>query len=71
MGLLNWLNSGKTKERDAAKSGFEKAVSSSGDSKELRALRIRIALRSKTGLDIIFRKAMKTIASHEEVGSRG
>ena len=66
MGLMNWLGSGKTKERDAAKAGFEKAVSSSGDSKELRALRIRIALRSKTGLDIIFRKAMKTIASHEE-----
>lgn len=66
MGLLNWLGSGKTKERDAARAGFEKAISSSGDSKELRALRIRIALRSKTGLDIIFRKAMKTIASHDE-----
>jgi hypothetical protein len=66
MGLLNWLGGGKSKERDTAKNGFEKAVSSTGDSKELRALRIRIALRSKTGLDIIFRAAMKAIASHEE-----
>lgn len=66
MGLLNWLGGGKAKERDTAKNGFEKAVSSSGDSRELRALRIRIALRSKTGLDIIFRTAMKAIASHEE-----
>lgn len=66
MGLLSWLGSAKAKDRDSAKSGFEKAVSSSGDSKELRALRIRVALRSKTGLDIIFRKAMKAIASHEE-----
>ena len=66
MGLLNWLGGGKAKERDTAKNGFEKAVSSSGDSRELRALRIRIALRSKTGLDIIFRAAMKAIASHEE-----
>jgi hypothetical protein len=66
MGLLNWLGGGKAKERDTAKNGFEKAVSSSGDSRELRALRIRIALRSKTGLDIIFRSAMKAIASHEE-----
>jgi len=66
MGLFDWLDNGKAKDRDAAKAGFEKAVSSSGDSKELRALRIRVALRSKTGLDIIFRKAMKTIASHDE-----
>jgi len=66
MGLLNWLGGGKAKERDTAKNGFEKAVSSTGDSRELRALRIRIALRSKTGLDIIFRAAMKAIASHEE-----
>lgn len=66
MGLMNWLGSGKTKERDAARAGFEKATSSSGDSKELRALRVRIALRSKTGLDIIFRKAMKTMALHDE-----
>lgn len=66
MGLLSWFDGGKAKERDTAKAGFEKAVSSSGDSKELRALRIRVALRSKTGLDIIFRKAMKAIASHEE-----
>ena len=66
MGLLSWFDGGKTKERDTAKSGFDKAVSSSGDSKELRALRIRIALRSKTGLDIIFRAAMRAIASHEE-----
>jgi len=66
MGLFDWLDSGKTKDRDSAKAGFEKAISSSGDSKELRALRIRVALRSRTGLDIIFRKAMKTIASHDE-----
>ena len=66
MGLLNWLSSGKTKERDVAKDGFENASASSGDSKELRALRIRIALRSKTGLDIIFRKAMKAIAAYDE-----
>ena len=66
MGLLSWFDGGKTKERDTARNGFERAVSSSGDSKELRALRIRIALRSKTGLDIIFRAAMRAIASHEE-----
>ena len=66
MGLFDWLGNKESKERDAAKAGFEKAISSSGDSKELRALRIRVALRSKTGLDIIFRKAMKTIASHDE-----
>ena len=66
MGLLNWFDGGKTKERETAKSGFDRAVSSSGGSKELRALRIRIALRSKTGLDIIFRAAMRAIARHEE-----
>ena len=66
MGLFDWLDNKESKARDAAKAGFEKAISSSGDSKELRALRIRVALRSKTGLDIIFRKAMKTIASHDE-----
>lgn len=66
MGWMSWFLSEKAKVRHAAKSGFEKASASSGDSKELRALRIRIALRSKTALDIIFRKAMKAIANHEE-----
>ena len=66
MGLLNWLGNANSKNEDLARNGFEKAVSSIGDSKDLRALRIRVALRCKTGIDIIFRKAMQSVSTYEE-----
>ena len=66
MGLLDWLGNSGGKDQDLAKNGFEKAATTVGDSKDLRALRIRVALRCKTGLDIIFRRATKAVESYEE-----
>ena len=66
MGLLDFLSNSSSKDQDLAKNGFEKAATTAGDSKELRALRIRVALRCKTGLDIIFRRAMQAVSSYEE-----
>jgi hypothetical protein len=65
MGFLNWFADENTKNRDIAKAGFEKAAAS-GDSKELKALRVRVAMRCKTGLDMIFRMAMRATENHAE-----
>ena len=55
----------ESKERAAAKESFERAAAP-GDSPELKALRVRIAMRCKTGLDTIFRQATQATEKHAE-----
>lgn len=65
--MLGWLfGSEDTKEMTGAKSAFHQAVSLTGDSREIRALRIRAALRSRDVLDKVFLEGARETAVYAE-----
>jgi len=66
--VLGWLEDlfGEKKEITGARSAFEAARSLEGDSREIRAVRIRAALRSRQVLDKIFLEAARSAAVYAE-----
>jgi hypothetical protein len=66
--MFDWLLSlfGEKKEISGARSAFEYARNLQGESREIRAIRIRAALRSRQVLDKIFLEASHTEAEYAE-----
>lgn len=68
MGLFDWVYSGDAEEgkKSSAKKTFEQTVALDGDSREMRALRIRQAVRIRVVMDKIFVAGTKAWAGYEE-----
>ena len=68
MSLFDWVYSGDAEEgkKSSAKKTFEQTVALDGDSREMRALRIRQAVRIRVVMDKIFVAGTKAWAGYEE-----
>jgi len=67
MSLFDWMHSGGGGEKQSsAKKIFEQTVALDGDSREMRALRIRQAVRIRVVMDKIFVAGTRAWAGYEE-----
>ena len=68
MSLFDWVYSGDAEEgkKSSARKTFEQTVALDGDSREMRALRIRQAVRIRVVMDKIFVAGTKAWAGYEE-----
>ena len=68
MSLFNWLRSadGHGEKQSSARKTFEQTVALDGDSREMRALRIRQAVRIRVVMDKIFVAGTQAWAGYEE-----
>lgn len=68
MSLFDWVYSGDAEEgkKSSAKKTFEQTVALDGDSREMRAIRIRQAVRIRVVMDKIFVAGTKAWSGYEE-----
>ncbi|MGB2317827.1 MAG: hypothetical protein ACPH10_04330, partial [Litorivicinaceae bacterium] len=68
MSLFDWVHSGDAEagKKSSARKTFEQTVALDGDSREMRALRIRQAVRIRVVMDKVFVAGTKAWAGYEE-----
>jgi hypothetical protein len=68
MSLFDWVHSGDAEagKKSSARKTFEQTVALDGDSREMRALRIRQAVRIRVVMDKVFVAGTKSWAGYEE-----